>query len=100
MGLARNGATANPFSGDVVLAFATTSVDWDRKQPYYVRRGETLFEYSSEHLYAATIQATEEAVINALVAAKTMTGMKGSKIYALPHDRVRRILSKYNRLQK
>ena len=100
MGLARNGATANPSSGDVVLAFATTPVEWDRKQPQYVRRGETLFEYSVGPLYSATIQATEEAVINALVAAKTMTGMKGAKVHALPHDRLRKILSKYNRLQK
>ncbi len=100
MGLARNGATANPSSGDVVLAFATTPVEWDRKQPQYVRRGETLFEYSVGPLYSATIQATEEAVINALVTAKTMTGMNGAKIHALPHDRLRKILSKFNRLQK
>ncbi len=100
MGLARNGATANPTSGDVVLAFATTPVDWDKKHPQYVRRGETLFEYSVAPLYAATIQATEEAIINALVAARTMTGRNGTKMYAMPHDRLRKILVKYNRLQK
>ncbi len=48
-------------------------------------------------LFAATIQATEEAIINALFAGKTMTGINGNTVYGLPHKRVIQILKKYNR---
>ena len=47
----------------------------------------------------ATVDATEEAIINALVAARTMTGINGNTIYAIPHDQVRDILEKYGRLR-
>ena len=49
-------------------------------------------------LLAATAQATEEAIVNALVAAKTMRGVDGRTFYALPHERLREVLRKYNRL--
>ena len=49
-------------------------------------------------LFAATIQATEEAIVNAMVAAETMTGINGRRVYALPHERLRAVLRKYNRL--
>ena len=48
--------------------------------------------------FLATIEATEEAIVNALVAARTMTGINGHTAFALPHDRLREILRKYNRL--
>jgi D-aminopeptidase len=97
LGLARNGSTANPFSGDVALAFATTPIAWPEKPPYLVQKQE-LFQYAAEHLYAATVQATEEAIINALVAAKTMTGLNGSRVHALPHDVLREVLLRHRRL--
>jgi L-aminopeptidase/D-esterase-like protein len=49
-------------------------------------------------LFEGVVQATEEAVVNALVAAETMTGVDGRKVVALPHDRLREVLRKYNRL--
>jgi L-aminopeptidase/D-esterase-like protein len=98
LGLARNGATANPFSGDVVLAFATTPIEWEREVPYRVR-GETLFPYATEHLYQAAIEATEEAVINALVAGRAMTGLHGSRVHGLPHSELQEVLRKYRRLK-
>ncbi|MCK4583125.1 P1 family peptidase, partial [Candidatus Bathyarchaeota archaeon] len=49
-------------------------------------------------LFLATVQATEEAVVNALVAAETMTGIDGNTVYAIPHDRLVEALRKYNRL--
>ena len=49
-------------------------------------------------LYEATVQASEEAVVNALVAAETMTGAHGKTFHALPHDRLRRVLARYGRL--
>ena len=51
-------------------------------------------------LFAATVQATEEAIINAMIAAETMTGISGNTVYALPHDRLRQVLKKYNRLNE
>ncbi len=47
-------------------------------------------------LFEATVQAVEESIINAMVAADTMEGINGNKAYALPHDAVIRILKKYN----
>jgi L-aminopeptidase/D-esterase-like protein len=49
-------------------------------------------------LFDATVQATEEAIINALAAADTMVGRDGHKVLAMPHDRVKEVLKKYNRL--
>jgi L-aminopeptidase/D-esterase-like protein len=50
--------------------------------------------------FRAVIQATEESVTNALVAAETMTGINGNTVYAIPHDRLRATLRKYNRLEE
>ncbi len=49
-------------------------------------------------IFEATVQATEEAIVNALVAAKDMTGVRGHKVMALPHDGLQQVLKKYNRL--
>jgi L-aminopeptidase/D-esterase-like protein len=53
-----------------------------------------------DKIYEATVQATEEAIINAMIAAETMKGANGSIIYALPHNRLQELLKKYNRLKK
>ena len=50
-------------------------------------------------LFLATVNATEEAIVNAMVAARTMTGADGHTVVALPHDQLREILRKYHRLQ-
>jgi D-aminopeptidase len=57
-----------------------------------------LRDNSIDPVYEATVQATEEAIINALLAARTMTGANDLQIPALPHDRLRAILQKYRRL--
>ena len=49
-------------------------------------------------LFEATVQATEEAVINAMVAADTITGIDNHRVEGLPHDKLREVLKKYNRL--
>ena len=49
-------------------------------------------------LFEATVQATEEAIVNALIAAETMTGIDNHKVIALPHDRLKQVMRKYNRL--
>lgn len=96
LGLARNGATAAPGSGDVVIAFATTPITVEPNPPHRVS-GETMYPYATEPLYQATIRATEEAVINALVAGRTMTGRNGSRVFGIPHDALREALRKYGR---
>lgn len=97
LGLARNGATANPTSGDAVVAFGTERIAPDPSAPHLLR-SSTVNPYAAKPLFQATIEATEEAVINALVAARTTTGRNGGVVHALPHDRLREVLRKYNRL--
>ena len=53
---------------------------------------------SIDPIFTATVQATEEAIINAMVAAETTTGIENHKVIALPHDQLRAVLKKYNRL--
>jgi L-aminopeptidase/D-esterase-like protein len=53
---------------------------------------------SMDPLFAATVQATEEAIVNAMVAATDMTGIDGHHVRALPHAELRAVLAKYNRL--
>ena len=53
-----------------------------------------------DELFAATVQATEESIINAMIAAETMTGIENHKVIALPHDRLQAVLRKYNRLNE
>lgn len=93
LGLARTGGEASAFSGDIVIAFSTAAVDHDPLT--YRNRGEpTLFQYAADPLYSATIQATEEAIINSMVAARTMSGRDGSIVHGLPHERVRQLLKR------
>ena len=91
LGLARTGGAASPSSGDIVLAFSTAAIDID-PQTATNKTAPTLFQYAANPLYTAAIQATEEAIINSMVAARTMTGRDGSRIHALPHDRLRAML--------
>jgi D-aminopeptidase len=51
-------------------------------------------------IFLAAVQATEEAIINAMVAAETMEGINGNTVYAIPHDRLRAVLEKYHRLKE
>ena len=53
---------------------------------------------SLDPIFLATVQATEEAVVNAMVAAETMTGINDHTVIAIPHERLREVLRKYNRL--
>lgn len=97
LGLGRNGSIATNGSGDIFLAFSTAHRDIGTEEGGL---HELVMLGNSEltPFFGATVEATEEAVVNALVAADTMTGRGGLKIYALPHDRLREILRRYNRL--
>ena len=96
MGLARMGSVAGNGSGDIFVAFSTANAG------AAVGRGTAQVTMMANDemspLFEATVQATEEAIVNALVAAETMTGVDDHRVVALPHDRLREILRKYNRL--
>jgi len=96
MGLARNGGIAEHTSGDIFLAFSTANAGIAESSG--ICDLEMLPNERITPLFAATVQATEEAIINARIAAETMTGINGNTTYALPHDRLREVLRKYNRL--
>ena len=96
LGVGRLGGTGGNPSGDIFVAFSTAN-------PGAAKPGANvsvtmLPNEGISPLFEATIQATEEAIVNAMVAAQTMTGANGLRVYALPHDRLRAALRKYNRL--
>jgi D-aminopeptidase len=96
LGLGRNGSISGNGSGDIFIAFSTANSGADGAD--HVVELKMLPNDLLEEVFASTVQATEEAVINAMVAAETMTGIENHKVIALPHDRLREVLKKYNRL--
>jgi len=96
LGLGRNGSISGNGSGDIFIAFSTANPGGAAAD--HVVDLRMLPNDQLEPVFAATVQATEEAVINAMVAAETMTGIENHKVIALPHDRLREVLKKYNRL--
>ena len=98
LGLGRNGSYSGDGSGDIFIAFSTANPE--AGSPKGVRTLSMLPNDRIDPIFLATVQATEEAVINAMVAAETMTGINNHTVIALPHDRLREVLKKYNRLAK
>ncbi len=97
LGIGRMGGIAGAGSGDLFLAFSTgATASGDSAVVASVRM---LRDERIDPIYEATVQATEEAIINALLAAETMTGADDLRVPALPRDRLRTVLRKYNRLQ-
>lgn len=97
LGLARTGGTAGNGSGDIFVAFSTANPGAASGQP--LAPLAMLSNARITPLFNATVEATEEAIINAMIAAETMVGRDGNRSEALDHDRLREILQRYNRLQ-
>jgi len=98
LGLARTGSVSGNGSGDLFLAFSTANPHvTDPAVPTY--SVTTVPNDRMDPIFAATVQAVEEAIVNALVANQSMTGRDDHHVDALPHERVRELLKKYNRLQ-
>ena len=96
LGLGRDGSFSGDGSGDIFIAFSTAnSGAANSKSTHQVTM---LPNEQMNPLFLGTVQATEEAVINAMVAAETMKGINDFEVIALPHDRLREVLKKYNRL--
>jgi len=98
LGLGRNGSYSGDGSGDIFIAFSTANPG--AVNPKAIHDLKMLPNDSLDPIFLATVQATEEAVVDAMVAADTTTGIDGHKAIALPHDRLREVLKKYNRLVK
>ncbi len=96
MGLARSGATSGNGSGDIFISFSTANAGAAKDDG--VVRLQMLPNNRMNALFEATVQATDEAIVNALIAAETMTGINDTKIDALPHEQLTKILEKYGRL--
>jgi L-aminopeptidase/D-esterase-like protein len=98
LGLGRVGSYGGNGSGDIFIAFSTANPGANSSGG--LRQLTMLPNDDLDSIFLATVQATEEAVINAMVAAETMTGVDNHTVIALPHDRLREVLKKYNRLAK
>ncbi len=96
IGISKVGGIGSDGSGDIFIAFSTANPGAYGKEK--VSEVRMLSNDRNSQLFLATVQATEEAIVNALVAAETMTGINGNTVYALPHDRLVEVLRKYNRL--
>ncbi|HVN77602.1 MAG TPA: P1 family peptidase, partial [Terriglobia bacterium] len=104
LGLGRMGSNHGNGSGDIFIAFSTANrgADWGNSgrglptlPPASVTR---LSSGAMDPLFTATVEATEEAILNAMLAAETMTGADYWRSYAIPHDQLRAILDKHGRL--
>ncbi|MFL6246074.1 MAG: P1 family peptidase [Thermoanaerobaculia bacterium] len=96
LGLGVVGGRGEDSSGDIFIAFSTANPEAVKMEG--VASLQMLPNERINPLFRAAADATEEAIVNALVAAETMVGINGNTVYAIPHDRLRAVLKKYNRL--
>jgi D-aminopeptidase len=95
LGLARTGSTSGNGSGDIFIAFSTANPNADKGPgPNAVL---TVSNERISPIFNATVEATEEAIVNAMVGAETMTGRDGHRVNALPHEQLQQVLHKYDR---
>ncbi|HEY2823386.1 MAG TPA: P1 family peptidase [Candidatus Acidoferrum sp.] len=97
LGLGRDGSISGNGSGDIFIAFSTANPGASANN--HVVDVKMLPNDMIEDVFESTVFATEEAVVNAMIAADTMVGADNHKIIGLPHDQLQAILKKYNRLQ-
>lgn len=96
MGLARLGGYGANSSGDIFLAFSTANKHaFQRKE---LGKLEMISNDEMDPIFEATVQAVEEALVNCLCAAETMTGLNGTTVHAMPQDKLLSLLKKYNRI--
>jgi D-aminopeptidase len=95
LGIAKNGGIGGNSSGDIFIAFSTANSGAGKEAD--VANLKMLPNDRINPIFAATVQATEEAIINAMIAAETMSGVNGNTVYAIPHERLKQVMKKYNR---
>jgi len=96
LGIGRMGGIGGNTSGDIFIAFSTANAGADRADA--LATWQSVPNDQINPLFEATVDATSEAILNALLAAETMTGANGRRVFALPHDRLLAALRKYGRL--
>lgn len=99
LGLGRLGSYSGNGSGDLIVSFSTAAAEAnhpDQKHPSPIAQ---LPNDGIDPLFKGVVEATEESVVNALVAARTMTGANGYTFYGIPHEPLRALLKRYGRLQ-
>jgi L-aminopeptidase/D-esterase-like protein len=96
LGLGRNGSISGNESGDIFIAFSTANSG--AAAPGRVADLNMLPNDSLDPIFRATVEATEEAVVNSMIAAQDMTGIDDHRVIALPHAALRAVLKKYGRL--
>ena len=99
IGIGNLGGGCEDASGDLFLAFSIANDD-ESLVGYGVNAQQVISHDWMDPLYAAVVDATEEAIVNAMVAAETMTGINGNTLFALPHDQVIEIMGNYGQLRK
>ena len=96
LGIGKMGGISENSSGDIIIAFSTANQGAAKQSG--LTNVTMLANDDLNQIFDATVQATEEAIINSMLAAETMTGADNLRISALPHDRLVQVLNKYNRL--
>jgi D-aminopeptidase len=97
LGLGRLGSYSGNASGDLIVSFTTASAAANHPDQKHPSPLTPLANSGIDPLFKAVVEATEESVVNALVAARTMTGADGYTFYGLPHEELRRLLKHYGR---
>lgn len=100
LGMAHTGSLGGNGSGDIFLAFSTANPGAATGDERGLSSAQILSNNFIDPLLVCSVYATEEAIVNSMVAAKDMTGYKGVRVKALPHEELRDVMRKYNRLQE
>jgi D-aminopeptidase len=99
MGIARGGTISHNGSGDIFIAFSTAN-----KNAWAVDAGTNDCRFLPNHtmdpLFQGVVEATDEAIIDSMVANETMVGRDGTTVIALPHDRLQELLKQHGRLEE
>jgi len=98
LGLGRNGSISGNGSGDIFIAFSTANSGASKAEG--LASAQFLANDSLDPMFKATVEAVEEAIVNAMIAAETMTGIENHRVRAIDHEQLRAVLKKYNRLNQ
>jgi L-aminopeptidase/D-esterase-like protein len=97
LGVGIMGGRGGNSSGDIFIAFSTANPEAGKMDS--LAHLQMLPNEKIDPLFQAVTSATEEAIVNAMIAAETMDGINGNKVFAIPHDRLMEVLKKYNRIK-
>ena len=97
LGIGAMGGRGGDSSGDIFIVFSTANAEAGKLKG--LATVQMIPNESINPFFVAVEEAVEESIVNAMIAAETMEGINGNKVYAIPHDQLQAILKKYNRLK-